>query len=195
MDIFEELTSDQRLISRVLEAFDHFLSESDPCSELDLVELNRFTVFLREFVELCHHEREEHILLPAMETIGYAHNSAPLKHIREEHERERNLLLELRRAAVRLRPPAAMERARLVKIARDLIAFEHAHMRKESELLYPSAKKELAGRTLLDLSRSLGTQEGTWSRMVEQTWLRSLADELVRDHGPEASRAVGIGGQ
>jgi hemerythrin-like domain-containing protein len=194
MDIFEELTSDHRLITRVLEAFEHFLCESEPCCELDLIELNRFTVFLREFVELCHHEREEHVLLPAMETVGYARNSAPLVHIREDHERERNLLLELRRAAVRLKPPAAMERARLVKIARDLIAFEYAHMRKENELLYPGAKNELSGRTVLELSERLGAREGTWSRMVEQNWLRSLAEELVRDHGRESSRAAGMGG-
>lgn len=180
MDIFEELTKDHRVITQVLDAFEAFVDTA--AGELDLVELNRFAVFFREFVELTHNEREERILLPAMESLGYARNGAPLTHIREEHERERNLLLELRRAAVRQGQPTAVERARIVKTARDMIAFERAHMKKENELLYPSVQKDLAGKTLSDLGRALRAHEGTWSHAVEQTWLRSLAEELVRDH-------------
>ena len=45
-----------------------------------------------------------------------------------------------------------------------------------------SVKRDLAGKTLADLGRALGTQEGTWSRRVEQSWLRALADELIRDY-------------
>ena len=193
MDIFEELTKDHRIIHQVLDAFETFVDAS--AGELDLVELNRFAVFFREFVELTHNEREERILLPAMEALGYARNGGPLTHIREEHERERNLLLELRRTAVRQGQPGAVERARIVKTARELITFERAHIKKENELLYPSVQKDLAGKTLSDLGRSLRTHEGTWSRTVEQTWLRSLAEELVRDHsrgrGEQARCATG----
>src|SRR6185503_6573918 len=75
MDIFEELTKDHRLISQVLDAFETFVDTA--VADLDLVELNRFAVFFREFVELTHHEREERVLLPAMESLGYARNGAP----------------------------------------------------------------------------------------------------------------------
>jgi len=180
MDIFEELTKDHRTIHQVLDAFETFIDGSS--AELDLVELNRFAVFFREFVELTHNEREERILLPAMEALGYARHGGPITHIREEHERERNLLLELRRAAVRQRQPTALDRGRILNTARELIAFERAHIKKENELLYPSVQKDLAGKTLSDLGQALRTHEGTWSRAVEQTWLRALAEELVRDH-------------
>jgi hemerythrin-like domain-containing protein len=180
MDILESLTSDHRLIAGVLDAFERFVTSAEQSAKLDLLELSRFCVFFREFVELSHHEREEHVLLPAMEELGYAADAAPLTHIRDEHRRERALLFELRRTSVRSGPPAAVERARILNTARDMIAFERAHMKKESELLYPSVKKELSGRTLEDLGRRVAERD---SRLiVEQAWLRSLADELIRDH-------------
>jgi hemerythrin-like domain-containing protein len=186
MDIFEELTRDHRLIFKVVDAFEQFI-DATGSDDIDLFELNRFVVFFREFVELTHHDREERFLLPAMESLGYARNGGPLTHIREEHERERNLLLELRRAAVRQRQPIGVEKARVLRTARDLVAFERAHMKKENELLYPNVKKDLAGRTLSEVGRQVGAHAGTWSRAVEQTWILSLADELVEAHPSPAN--------
>ena len=182
MDLFETLVDDHRLISRVLSAFGGFLDEAESSGVLDMVELNRFIVFFREFVELLHHEREEEILFPAMESVGYSKNGAPLAHIHDQHERECALLLRLRKLAVETSPPAAARQARVLETGRELIEFEQAHMQKENELLYPAMKQEFSGQTLAALSQKLNTGQAAERRATDQAWLKTLADELVRAH-------------
>jgi hemerythrin-like domain-containing protein len=182
MDLFETLVEDHRLISRVLNAFGGFLDETESSGVLDLVELNRFVVFFREFVELLHHEREEEVLFPAMESVGYSKQGAPLAHIHDQHERECALLLILRKLAVTTSPPTATRQARVLHAGRELIEFEQAHMQQENELLYPAMKKEFSGQTLANLSRKLNTGQAAERRATDQAWLKTLADELVREH-------------
>jgi hemerythrin-like domain-containing protein len=182
MDLFETLVEDHRLISRVLNAFGGFLDEAETSGVLDVVELNRFVVFFREFVELLHHEREEEILFPAMESVGYSKKGAPLAHIHDQHERECALLLGLRKLAVAPSPLTAARQERVLERGRELIEFEQAHMQKENELLYPAIKKELSGQTLGALSRKLNTGQAAERRATDQAWLKTLADELVHAH-------------
>lgn len=184
MDVFETLVDDHRLISRVLNAFDGFLDETETSGILDRVELDRFMVFFREFVELLHHEREEEVLFPAMESVGYARTGAPLAHLRDQHERESALLATLRKLAVATTPTSASAAStdHVIETGRELIEFEHAHMKKENELLFPTLKEVFVGRTLAQLSRELNTGKAAERRATDQAWLKTLADELVREH-------------
>ncbi|MBM4362374.1 MAG: hemerythrin domain-containing protein [Deltaproteobacteria bacterium] len=184
MDLFDLLTDDHRVISRTLDALDGFLSRVERGAELDLVELNRFVVFLREFVELAHQEREEHILFPAMARLGYAKHGAPIAHIHQEHLREHQILFEIRQLAVRGGPMSSTNRAKLIGLLREVAAFDREHLRKENELLYPAVQKELSGKSLEDVSQDLWRGEEAPRRLVEDAWLRTLSDELVRAHAP-----------
>ena len=189
VDIFTSLSSDHRLISRVLDAFERFLTETEQTNAISLLELNRFCTFFREFVELVHHDLEEEVLFPAMEQIGYARNGAPLTHIRDEHERERRLLFELRREALSAQPFSPEERTLLVELGRCLIAFQRTHMKKESELLYPRLKQEFAEKRFTDLNPRAARYKLDGARDAEQRWLLSLADELVAKHAPASEAA------
>ncbi|HEX7672459.1 MAG TPA: hemerythrin domain-containing protein [Polyangiaceae bacterium] len=182
MDIFDTLIDDHRLIARVLDALEGFIATVEKSGNLDVAELNRFVVFFREFAELTHHEREEGMLFPAMAKLGYALGGAPLAHIRDEHERERHLLFQLRQVAVRQRVTASAKKAHVIGIVRELIAFEREHIQKENELLYPAVKKEFTGKTLDELTRGLWMRTGAKERLIEESWLRTLAEELVREH-------------
>lgn len=182
MDLFETLTDEHRLITRTVDALQAFIERVEQGGELDVVELNRFVVFLREFVDLVHHEREENILFPAMARLGYAKSGAPIAHVRDEHRREHAILFEIRQAAVRVRPLSSARRAHLVGLVRELIVFQRAHIKKENELLYPTVKKEFSGKTLDEVTRLLWSDDDAHGRLVEDSWLRSLAEELIRDH-------------
>ncbi len=182
MDIFENLIDDHRLITLVLNALERFIRRAELSGKVDLVELNRFVVFLHEFADLIHHEREERILFPAMAKLGYAPNGAPLAHIRDEHVRERHLLFELRQVAVRASLEASAKKAHVIGVVRELVAFEREHIQKENELLYPTVKKEFSGKTLDELTRELWSPADAEFRLVELAWLRSLADELIREY-------------
>lgn len=182
MDLFETLTDEHRLITRTMDALEAFIEPAENGAELDVFELNRFVVFLREFADLVHHDREENILFPAMGRLGYTKSGAPIAHIRDEHRREREILFEIRQAAVRARPLSSARRAHLVGLVRELIAFQRGHIKKENELLYPTVKKEFSGKTLDDVTRLLWSQEDAQMRLVEDSWLRALAEELIREH-------------
>jgi hemerythrin-like domain-containing protein len=182
MDLFDTLTDDHRLIARTLTALENFVGPVENGDDLDAVELNRFVVFLREFADLVHHEREEHILFPAMARLGYAKSGAPIAHVRDEHRLEHKLLFEIRQAVVRVRPLSSAKRAHLVGLLHELIAFQREHIKKENELLYPAVKKEFSGKTLDDVTRQLWTNDDAPFRLVEDSWLRALAEELIRDH-------------
>jgi hemerythrin-like domain-containing protein len=188
VDIFTRLTNDHRLIARALDAFERFLTEAGESDSLSRMELYRFSTFFREFVELSHHALEEEVLLPAMVELGYAWNGAPLAHVRDEHDRERRLLFELRRRALE---PAftPKERAEVIRLGCDLIAFQRNHMRKEGALLYPVVQRELADKRLTELDPSETKKKtSAAAREEELLWLRTLAEELVSDH-PAASPA------
>lgn len=182
MDIFETLIDDHRLITLVLDAFERFIRRAEVSGKVDLAELNRFVVFLHEFADLVHHQREEDILFPAIAGLGYAPHGAPLAHIRDERVRERQLLFELRQVAVRTSLEASAKKAHVIGVVRELIAFERGHIQKENELLYPAVKKEFSGKTLGDLTRSLWKRPDAEFRLVEVAWLRSLADALIREY-------------
>jgi hemerythrin-like domain-containing protein len=184
MDIFDMLTGEHRLISRTLDAFERFIAKVEGGQPLDPVEFNRFVVFLREFVELIHNDKEENVIFPAMQRLGYSKAGAPIAHIHSEHRREEKLLFELRQAAVRGPPLSSARSAQLIGLVHELIAFERSHIKKEDELFYPTVKKELGGQTLESITRQLWTADDADLRLVEDSWLRTLAAELARAHGP-----------
>jgi hemerythrin-like domain-containing protein len=177
------LAGEHRLISRTLDAFDRFIGKVEAGGPLDVVEFNRFIVFFREFVELVHNDKEENVIFPAMQRLGYSKSGAPIAHIHAEHRREEKILFELRQAAVSARPQSSARSARLVGLVHELIAFERSHIKKEDELFYPTVKKELGGQTLESITRQLWAGEDADLKLVEDAWLRSLAAELARDHG------------
>jgi hemerythrin-like domain-containing protein len=183
MDFFDNLIDDHRLILTVLDALERFIGKVEAGAELDLVELNRFAVFLREFVDLIHQEKEETLLFPAMARLGYARGGAPIAHVHAEHDREHKLIFELRQVVVRDRPFSSTKRARIVGLVHEIIAFLREHIRKENELLYPTVKSEFSGQTLDDVTKKLWTGEQAERRIVEDAWLRTLANELAGTHG------------
>ncbi len=179
MDLFDNLIDDHRLITGVLDALERFIARVEAGADLDLVELNRFTVFLREFVDLVHHEKEESLLFPAMAKLGYARNGAPISHVHAEHVREHQLIFELRQAVVRERPFSSTKRAHVIGLVHEIVAFVREHIRKENELLYPTVKREFSGQTLEDVTKQLWSGADAERRLVEDAWLRTLAGELV----------------
>lgn len=182
MDLFDTLVDEHRLIARVLDALERFVEKIERGAELDGLELNRFVVFLREFVDLVHHEHEETILFPAMARLGYSKSGAPIAHVRDEHRREHRMLFEIRQAAVKHRPASTTSKAHLVGRLRELIVFMRDHIKMENQLLYPAVKTEFTGKTLEDVTRSLWSGEDAAGRIVEDAWLRALGEELVREH-------------
>jgi hemerythrin-like domain-containing protein len=178
MDLLQDLADEHRVISRTLDALEGFVARVRASGEYDPQDFPRFVCFFREFAELVHHDKEEHLLFPAMGLKGYARGGAPIAYICEQHREERNIIQALQQLAV-LRDPLGMAHCdQVVHLATQLIDFERAHMKKENELLYPTVRAEFGEMQALALAEKLtiGGQAERW--VGDTSWLRDLADEL-----------------
>lgn len=178
----DTLADEHRVIARTLDALENFVVKAEKEGSLDLFELGRFVVFLREFAELGHQAKEEGVLFPAMVKLGYSMSGAPIAHLHAEHRHEQGLLFEIRQAAISSRHLSTAKHAHLVGLVHELIAFERKHMKKENELLYPAVMKELSGKSLRDITTERWTAADAERSLAEDAWLRGLAADLSRAH-------------
>jgi hemerythrin-like domain-containing protein len=155
MDIFGDLVDEHHTITRVMDAFMAYLDSVEAKHDVDRHDLFRFVTFFSDYADGIHHAKEEAVLFPALERHGYAKNMGPLAHIREQHSHERALFARLKRAATDKHAWSDERIGELLATGRELVEFERAHMKKEDELLYPEAKRELAGDATEALDKAL----------------------------------------
>ena len=184
MDIFENLGDEHRIITRVLDAFTTYLDAVESKHDVDRHDLYRFVTFFSDFADSIHHAKEEGVLFVALERHGFAHNVGPLAHIREQHSYERALFARLKRAATDSQTWNDDKLGDLLRTGRELVDFERAHMKKEDELLYPAAKRELVGEAADGIDKSLARFERIHDVEGYAGYLRQIADELAASHAP-----------
>lgn len=178
MDLLQGLADEHRVIARAVDAFDGFIARVRASEDYDPGDFARFVCFFREFAELVHHDKEEHLLFPAMGAKGYARDGAPIAYICEQHRQERNIIHALQQLAVSKDPLGVAHGDQVVSLAKQLIDFERAHMKKENELLYPTVRAEFGNLPALALAEQMTIQEQAERWVGDTSWLRDLADEL-----------------
>jgi hemerythrin-like domain-containing protein len=177
MDLIESLGEEHRLLGRLLTSFEAYLGVMEKGS--DPLELFRFVLVLSDYADAWHHEKEEHLLFPALARGRYAMDSGILQHVRDEHVEERILFAKLRRAVAR----RDHSLAGVEDTARTLIEFQRAHMKKEWELLFRDARGDLANdetRVAKDLERF----ERAHDYAGHHEWVTGLAQDLIDRHTP-----------
>jgi hemerythrin-like domain-containing protein len=182
MDLFARLEQEHALIASVTGALDTFVQSFEKGGSVNLHELIRFLTFLRGYADGLHHGREETVLLPTLSRAGFPLESGPLGHIRDQHQEEARLLLDIAKAACAPEPWGPPQIARIASAAHALTDFERSHMAKERELLFPVAKKELAAHAEA-LTAAMARFEAREFRFGGG-WLEQLGRELVASHPP-----------
>jgi hemerythrin-like domain-containing protein len=183
MDLFTRLEEEHVLIEAVAGALDTFAHSFEKSGSVNLHELIRFLTFLRGYADGLHHGREEGVLLPALGLAGFPLETGPLAHIRDQHQEEARILLDIAKAACAPEPWGASHIARIATAARTFTDFERAHMAKERELLFPVARKELAGHAEA-LSSAIARFERYREPRFGGPWMEQLGRELVARHPP-----------
>lgn len=186
MNLFEALVDEHRIIGRAVDALEGYARRLEDGTEVDPGDLVRLVCFFREFAELVHHDKEEHLLFPAMAEKGYLKDRAPLSDVCGQHRQERQIVRALQQLAV-LKDPIDGHTSQVVSLLKQLVEFERAHMAKENEVLYPAVQHELAGASSLDLADELSVREQAERWIGDTTWLRDLADELYETYASASS--------
>jgi hemerythrin-like domain-containing protein len=188
MQFMESLNEEHNLIMAVLDALEAYATRLEHGTPVDDHELLRFVVFLSDFADGWHHAKEEDVLLAAMTRHGFASDSGVLVHLRDQHVREREIFRKLKRAAAAA--AVGSRTVRFVDVAKELVAFERSHIRKETELFYPAAERELSTERRGQLDKEMARFARTHAPGGHLEWLWDLGEQLVRDHGTGVALAA-----
>ncbi|HOI16199.1 MAG TPA: hemerythrin domain-containing protein [Geobacteraceae bacterium] len=105
--------------------------EAEVCEDL-----LRYIGFLKEFVDKCHHGKEEGILFPAMIKAGLPEKGGPITVMLAEHDQGRGLVKMMETAI-----PSDRNVSGLAKSAEDYSILLRNHIEKENNILFVMAEK------------------------------------------------------
>lgn len=124
--------------------------------DLPVADARDFLGFLREFVDKCHHGKEEGLLFPALIEAGMPTQGGPVQVMLHEHEQGRALVAAMDKASTTQLDPAAFARA-----AGEYAAHLRAHIEKENAVLFPMAERLIAPAVLETLREGFERHEET----------------------------------
>jgi hemerythrin-like domain-containing protein len=113
-----------------------------------------FISFLKEFVDKCHHGKEEGMLFPALTGAGASEREASVPALLSEHEQGRALIRAMEEASSPMLQPEQFSAA-----AKAYSRHLRAHIGKENEVLFPTAEQVLDEGELDSLRRAFDKHE------------------------------------
>jgi hemerythrin-like domain-containing protein len=189
------LLEEHRTISQILSAFERLLDSVETARAVERSELVPLVEHIGEFSSLRHEEKEESLLLPALERLGMTWDTGPLAYVRREHRQERYLLRSLRQSCLQTDEWDAEDRRHFVAIGHELVAFLRRHMRNEEDFLFPEADQRLSPEIDRELVTQFRALDGELDRMPDSMSLRARAMALLQrfgaDEGAETVRPLG----
>ena len=175
MPVLDHLTSEHRLILAGLACLE---SQAQRCldgGQLELDAVQELMAFLREFVRGCHHVKEEEVLFPGLEALGFERDGGPVGMLCYEHEAFNQAFERIEKAlpAAEIGDPWSLSAwARQVDA---FVSMARGHISKEEDVLFPMARTR-SPQTLfqsmlmdverLEIDRYAGVRE-SWDAALE----------------------------
>jgi len=113
-----------------------------------------FISFLKEFVDTCHHGKEEGMLFPALTRAGASEREASVPTLLSEHEQGRALIKAMEEASHPVLQPEQFSAA-----AKAYSRHLRAHIERENKILFPTAEQVLDEVKLNTLHRAFVKHE------------------------------------
>jgi hemerythrin-like domain-containing protein len=138
----------------------------------------RAVEFLEHFLDRLHHEKEEQLLFPVLEHLGFGHDHGPLPALRSEHLEGRRMVRGIL---------SALNDRDSERLAHTCLGFcrrERQHIEREESMLLPLAREALQGEALQQLRTAFDAHRDTIDPTI---YLRCLAisRHLGRELGAE----------
>jgi hemerythrin-like domain-containing protein len=108
-------------------------------ADLDADWLGKLVDFCRNFVDRCHHAKEERHLIPKMEQRGIPSDHGAICFTLQEHEQGRELVRAIAEALPAVRAGDAGAIASTASGLQAYVELLEAHIKKENEVLFPMA--------------------------------------------------------
>jgi hemerythrin-like domain-containing protein len=185
MNPIEALMNEHRVIESVLDAFESYVDRLAPDSPADPADLGRFTRFIREFADTCHHGKEEDILFEAMVLNGMPRDTGPIAVMLHEHDQGRQLVRTWTDCAARAAESGWNdgERQCLRLAAHTYANHLRHHIQKEDGVLYQMAATQLDAAAMAEIARRFEVFEAEKTGPGGHAALHALAEDLIARYG------------
>ncbi len=173
------LKSEHRVIEQVLDCLEKMVEQVEGGGAVDAASVAQAVDFIHNFVDRCHHGKEESHFFPALEAKGYSRDCGPTGVMLREHELGRQHVGQMNDALAGAQSGDAAARERFIEHARAFISLLREHIHKEDHCLFGMADQAFSPgdqQQLLDAFTHVETEHmGTGTH---EKYLR-IADELA----------------
>jgi hemerythrin-like domain-containing protein len=188
----QELMDEHQVILRMLRVLNGMCLRLGEGKDVAAPDLDAALDFIKTFADYCHHGKEEDLLFPAMEEVGFPRDGGPVAVMLMEHEQGRAYVKSLSAALERVRSGDSAALKEVSRCALGYASLLSSHIGKEDDILYPMAMDaipEARWKVLknefdrVELERMGPRRRAGYVELVERLLSAYPAPELVRSSG------------
>jgi len=191
------LVREHQRIQQILASLETFLDEIGTDPETERKWFLDYVYFLREFVDTCHHGKEEKFLFPKMKSYGFSAEAGPVLAMLSEQGEGRDHLNAMGELCAKAKGPLSPSERELVRgHALGYIIRLRPHMQREEDILFPMILHSLPEFVLDEIRRQYAQFERNELPPGFKEKLQTIAERLVQSHLPNSrgtSRWMGKG--
>lgn len=174
----DDLTHEHDAILLALRILANICQTLENQGHVGVDELTSFVDFFKEFVDRCHHGKEEGFLFPAMSNVQAPEATSALAVLLKEHDQGRE---GIRAMSAALHP--TLDAAAFVQASRGYSALLVAHIDKENKVLFPMANRILSSAQLDALYEAFERHEQQVMGPGRHEALHALLKSLKSQYG------------
>jgi hemerythrin-like domain-containing protein len=189
-DPIELLEREHRGIEEVLASLETFLNRlgSDPDSERSMV--RDYASFFSDYVDTCHHGKEENYLFTKMKDYGFLSEAGPVAAMLSEQGEGREHLVALTSIGEGDGPLTMAERELVKGHGLGYILRIRPHIAREDDILFPMIAHSLPAFIMEEIGRDCLKFDQRILPAGFHENLRQLSQRLLRSYPPDKGRAI-----
>jgi hemerythrin-like domain-containing protein len=133
-----DLVNEHEAVLSAIQILERMMAAMEKAHSVDTKDMLNFIGFLKEFVDKCHHGKEEEFLFPAMVGAGIPDKGGPVGVLLSEHAQGRKLIRDMEASIA-----TDVDRIKLAQAAREYESLLRTHIHKENMIMFPMAERVL----------------------------------------------------
>ena len=134
-----DLLNDHETILTAIQVLERMRAALETNASVNMQDMHAFIRFVDEFIDECHHGKEEIYLFPAMAAAGIPEKGGPIGVLLSEHAQGRQLIRDMESAIT-----TDLDKEKLARVMRAYASLLRVHVRKENTIMFPMAERALA---------------------------------------------------
>jgi hemerythrin-like domain-containing protein len=172
----DSLRADHQVILRVIEVLGNIAESMQRGAEPPLDRIRKIVHFSINFVDRCHHGKEEDCLFPCLEKRGIPREGGPIGVMLAEHEEGRRLVRQISEVTSSY---SESDRGLLAQLCAEYVDLLTQHIFKENNILFAMADDVMTGDDQAQVSQGYARLEAERLSAGGADELRRLAEDIA----------------